>query len=110
MAHKVRLGDGVVNIIYALVTFEAALELGTGRALGSIISPLYGRSINACVAFRVTFINVLEQSRALLSVKRFVVSPGQTRIEHILNSEFELRAGTGFLPPVENEQLFDPGQ
>ena len=52
---------------------------------------------------RIALVNLLEEGGALLRVKGAVVGCGK-RVEHVLNGELELRAGSGFLPPVEHQQ------
>jgi len=55
-------------------------------------------------------VDVLEEGGTLLLVERLVVGAGQAGVEHVLDGELELGARRGLLPPVEDEQLLEPGQ
>ena len=57
----------------------------------------------------IAFVNMLENGGAVLRVKRAVVS-GRQCVEHVLDHEFNLGPGSRPLPPLQNEQLFDPVQ
>ena len=53
---------------------------------------------------------MLEGGGTLLREERFVKSAGQTGIQHILNSQFQLETDGRLLPPIEDEQLLEPVQ
>ncbi len=53
---------------------------------------------------------MLENSRTFLVIRIRRIGARQSVIEHVRDCKFELRAGGGFLPPIEDEQLFESCQ
>jgi len=67
-------------------------------------------AVNTCVPFGIALVNVLEDGGTLLLVECARVDARQAGVENVFDGEFELCAGRGLLPPVENKQLFEPVQ
>ena len=55
----------------------------------------------------IAFVNVLEEGRALLIERGFIVGSRESSVERVRNGKLELRADGRFLPPIDDQRLLD---